>query len=279
MIQIELALSDELTTVNADPVQIEQILMNLAVNARDAMPDGGRLTVATKNVDLDDEYCRTHLGAKPGDYVLLSVSDTGHGMDKETLNRIFEPFYTTKGIGRGTGLGLAIVYGIVKQHGGYITCSSEPGVGTTFVIYLPVIPTKAEQETAAGEPVLPMGTETILLVDDEELVRSLGKRILEPCGYTVLSAANGREALDLYRKEISRIGLVILDIMMPEMGGKECLQNLQEMNPHIKVLIASGYTSGGTVKEATELGAKGFVRKPYEMEGLLRAVRQVLDQT
>jgi two-component system, cell cycle sensor histidine kinase and response regulator CckA len=277
MIEIELALSDELATVNADPVQIEQVLMNLAVNARDAMPDGGKLTIETKDVALDEEYCRMHLGAKPGDYVLLSVSDTGHGMDKETLSRIFEPFYTTKGVGRGTGLGLSMVYGIVKQHGGYITCYSEPGMGTTFKICLPVIPAEGKPETPEDKPSLPRGTERILLVDDDEFVRDLGKSILEHSGYTVLTAAKGKEALNLYKKERGNISLVILDLIMPEMGGKECLKGLLKIDPRVKVLIASGYAAEGQTKDTIETGARGFVGKPYNMRQMLQAVREVLD--
>ena len=277
MIEIELLLSDELAMVNADPVQIEQVLMNLAVNAKDAMPDGGKLTIETKNVALDEEYCRMHLGSKPGDYVLLSVSDTGHGMDKETLKHIFEPFYTTKGVGRGTGLGLAMVYGIVKQHGGYTTCYSELGVGTIFKIYLPAIATDAKSEASEGKPTLPKGTERILLVDDEELVRDLGKRILERSGYTVLATASGKEALDLYKKERGKISLVILDLIMPQMGGKRCLEELLKIDPQVKVLIASGYSAGGEAKTTIESGARGFVGKPYDMKQMLQAVRHVLD--
>jgi two-component system, cell cycle sensor histidine kinase and response regulator CckA len=252
-------------------------LMNLAVNAKDAMPDGGTLTIETKNVALEEEYCGMHLGAIPGDYVLLSVSDTGHGMDRETLNHIFEPFYTTKGVGRGTGLGLAMVYGIVKQHGGYTTCYSEPGVGTVFKIYLPVIPTEAKSETLTDKPILLRGTETILLVDDEAYVRELGKRFLEGSGYTVLTAATGKEALDLYKKTRDRISLVILDLIMPEMGGKECLETLLKIEPRAKVLIASGYAAEGQTKDTIETGAKGFVGKPFEMRQMLDAVRRVLD--
>lgn len=277
MIEIRLLLSDELAIVNADPVQIEQILMNLAVNAKDAMPDGGKLTIETTNVALDEEYCRMHLGSKAGDYVLLTIWDTGNGMEKDILKHIFEPFYTTKGIGRGTGLGLAIVYGIVKQHDGYITCYSEPGMGTTFKIYLPVISGEAKSEIPTVKHKLPRGTESILLVDDEEYVRDLGKRILERSGYTVFSAANGKEALDLYKKERSEISLVVLDLIMPQMGGKECLEALLKIDPLVKVLIASGYAAEGQTKDTIEAGAKGFVGKPYDMKQMLQAVREVLD--
>jgi signal transduction histidine kinase/CheY-like chemotaxis protein len=277
MIEIKLKLSDKLATVNADPTQMEQVLMNLAVNARDAMPDGGELTIETENATLDKEYCGMHLGVKPGDYVLMSVSDTGHGIGKETLNHIFEPFFTTKGIGQGTGLGLAVVFGIVEQHGGHITCYSELGQGTTFRIYLPVIQNETKAETPTDMPVLPRGTETILLVDDEEMITDVGKRILERSGYSVLTAADGKKALKLYRKEREKISLVILDLLMPEMGGNECLQALRKIDPQVKVLVASGFAAEGRTKDAIETGAKGSVRKPYDMRQFLQAVREVLD--
>ena len=277
MIDISLVLSPDLAKVNADPTQIEQILMNLAVNAKDAMPDGGKFSVGTANATLDDEYCATHVGAKPGDYAPLTVSDSGHGMDRETLQHIFEPFYTTKEIGRGTGLGLAMVYGIVQQNQGYITCDSEPGVGTTFKIYLPVIPMEAELEIRSEMPAVAPGTETILMVDDEELVRDLGKRILDRSGYTVVTAVNGKDALDMYKEKGDKISLVILDLVMPQMGGKECAQELLKLNPQAKVLVASGYASGGTRSDASQLGARGFVRKPYNIKQLLQSVRDILD--
>lgn len=278
MIQVELVLSGDIGTVNADAAQVEQVLMSLAVNAKEAMSDGGTLTIETQNVTLDEEYCRMHVGAKPGDYVLLSVSDTGNGMDPELLSHIFEPFYTTKEMGRGTGLGLAIVYGIVKQHGGYITCQSALGAGTTFKIYVPVIPGESRSETSTGKPVLPKGTETILLVDDEEPIRDLGKRILERSGYTVLTAANGKDALNLYRKEKNSISLVILDLNMPEMDGKQCLEELLEIDPRQKVLVASGYSRSGETKKVIEAGARGFVAKPYGMKQMLPTVRKALDE-
>ncbi len=278
MIEIELVLSNEPAIVHVDPMQLEQVVLNLAVNAQDAMPDGGKLTFETTHVTLDEEYCGLNVGAKPGDYVMLSVSDTGHGMDHETLNHIFEPFYTTKETGKGTGLGLAMVYGIVKQHGGYIIGYSEPRMGTTFKIYLPVIPTEKKPETPTKKLILSRGTETVLLVDDEEMVSDLGKRILERFGYTVLTAANGKEALDLYEKERNKISLVILDLIMPEMGGRQCLEELLKIDPPVKVLIASGYSAVGETKKTIESGAMGFVGKPYDIGQMLQAVRQVLDQ-
>jgi CheY-like chemotaxis protein len=252
--------------------------MNLAVNARDAMPEGGKLVIETAAAALDDEYAKSLLGAKPGRYVLLQVSDTGSGMDQETLEHIFEPFYTTKGPREGPGLGLAMVYGIVQQHHGFINCYSEVGHGTTFKIYLPAV----ISETLFEHPVVTVmpqgGTETILLVDDEDLIRDLGKRTLRKAGYTVLTASNGKEALEIYRKEQSRIDLVILDLIMPEMGGKECLKGLLEINLDIKVLIASGYSADGPTNGASASGSKGFVAKPFDMREVLEMVRKTLDE-
>ncbi|MEW6114315.1 MAG: ATP-binding protein, partial [Thermodesulfobacteriota bacterium] len=277
-IAIQQRLQDGLRPVNADPAQIEQVLLNLTINARDAMPDGGTLTIETANVELDQEYCETHLEVSPGRYVLLTVSDSGLGIDKQTLARIFEPFFTTKKAGEGTGLGLAMVYGIVKQHGGQITCYSEPGRGTTFRIYLPTLETETEL-SAPEQTVSPQGgTETILLVDDEEHIRDLGERILARSGYTVITAANGREALDLYKK-YDEISLTILDVIMPEMDGTQCLKEILRLDPAARVLMASGYSPNGQTKETLELGAKGFVTKPYDAKQLLRLVREVLDNT
>jgi two-component system, cell cycle sensor histidine kinase and response regulator CckA len=277
MIEIQLNLCGDLSSINADPTQVEQILMNLAVNARDAMPDGGKLLIETQNATLDEDYCKTHLGSTPGDYVLLQFSDTGQGMDRDTLEHIFEPFYTTKGVGEGTGLGLAMVYGIVKQHGGYIMCYSKPGQGTTFKIFFPAEPSHYETGRESLKPTSRGGTETILLVDDEVLIRDLGERILNRVGYTVITASNGKEALEIYRKKQSRIGLVILDLIMPEMGGKQCLEEMLKICPQAKVLIASGYRANGPAKEAVGAGAKGFVTKPYDMNRMIQTVRDVLD--
>ena len=278
MITIELALADDLAAINADPTQVDQILMNLAVNSADAMPEGGKLTIETKNVALDRHYAKTHLGADPGRYVLLSVSDTGHGIDKETLKHIFEPFFTTKGPGEGTGLGLAMVYGIVRQHGGHIVCYSEPSEGTVFRIYFPaLVSDEVERETSVRS--LPRGGhETILLVDDEELIRDLGARILTGAGYKVITASNGKEALDVYQARSNEIALVILDLVMPEMGGKQCLERLTGCDPFVKVIIASGYSADGATRQTLASGAKGFVNKPYDVRRVLEVVRAVLDQ-
>ena len=279
MIGIELRLAHDLNTVNADPVQLGQVLMNLAVNSKDAMPQGGRLLIETDNVTLDAEFCKTHLGAKPGRYIMLGVSDTGHGMDGKTIAHIFEPFYTTKGPGQGTGLGLAMVYGIVKDHDGYITCHSAPAVGTSFKVYLPVIdePPTIKVETPTV-PQVARGTETILVVDDEDAIREVSTTLLGAYGYTVLTAADGEAALEVYRKEWGRIDLVVLDLIMPGMGGLKCLREILKINPKTLVLVASGYAAGGPWREAAEAGAKGYIAKPYDIEKMAATIRLVLDQ-
>jgi PAS domain S-box-containing protein len=279
MIEVEFHLAENLKMVNADPGQVEQILMNLAVNAKDAMPDGGKLIVETANVILDQDYCKIHRVASPGSYVQLTVTDTGHGIDKMTIEHIFEPFYTTKETGKGTGLGLATVYGIVKSHKGHIVCYSEPDEGTTFKIYLPPIDSTQEARKAEEHVTEPEGgSETILLVDDEEPIRGLGTQILEEFGYTVLTAADGESALQLYSEEQKKIDLVILDLIMPGMGGKLCLLELLKINLAAKVAIASGYSPDGPTREILKNGAKGFISKPYDLRQMLKVVREVLDQ-
>jgi PAS domain S-box-containing protein len=279
MIDIELHLAEDLKIVNADPVQMEQVLMNLAVNSKDAMPQGGRLVIETKNVTLDAEFCKTHLGSKPGDHVMLGVSDTGHGMDSRTIAHIFEPFYTTKGPGRGTGLGLAMVYGIVKDHEGYIACHSAPAVGTTFKIYLPAVKEPAEMpEERERITRVKKGTETILLVDDEEFIRDVAVQLLREFGYTVLTAANGETALEIYRKEHRGIDLVILDLIMPGMGGMRCLGEMLKINPRGRILVASGYSAGGPAREAIDAGARGYLGKPYDIDKMLTVIRDVLEK-
>ena len=277
MIDIELILADSLACIHADPTQMDQILMNLSVNSRDAMPEGGQLVIETANVLIDADYPISHLGVKPGSYVLLSVSDTGTGMDNETLGHIFEPFYTTKSPGQGTGLGLAMVFGIVKQHHGFINCHSEVGKGTTFKIYLPVMSKDQEHFLESEEEILVFGTETVLLIDDEDLVRELGRRILTRNGYTVLTAVNGAEALEVYIREKEHIALVILDLIMPSMGGKDCLKKILDIDPRARILISSGYSAEASTKECFDLGAKGFVAKPFRFKELLKQVRKVLE--
>jgi two-component system, cell cycle sensor histidine kinase and response regulator CckA len=278
MVEIQLLQDVKLAKINADKTQIDQVLMNLAVNARDAMPDGGKLLFETANVMIDEEYAKAHLEAKPGPHVLLTVTDTGCGMDKDTLDHIFEPFYTTKGVGEGTGLGLAMVHGIVKRHEGHIICRSVPGKGTTFKIYLPALISEEKEEEALERPMPRGGSETILLVDDEELIRDIVSRNLKKAGYEVITASHGKEAIDIYERRGSEIDLALLDLIMPEMGGKQCLEGLLSLNPSVKVVIATGYSASGPTKEALQAGARGFVNKPYEMRQMLEVVREALDQ-
>ncbi len=277
VIEMELILDNRLDAISADPAQIDQILMNLALNAKNAMPEGGKLVIETENAHLDEEDCINCFDAKPGDYVLLKVSDTGHGMDKETRQHIFEPFFTTKPVGEGTGLGMAMVYGSVKQHGGCVMCYSEPSRGTTFKLYFPALNHGIESEHADSEGIPAGGSETILLVDDEEFVRELGERILTKAGYTVLTAANGKKALELYKSRSEDIALVVLDLIMPEMAGKECLEEILKIDPRARTLIASGYSADASTQEAIEKGARGFVSKPYNVRRMLQIIRDVLD--
>ena len=274
-IQLTTTLAGDLGTVSADEGQIEQVIMNLAVNARDAMPGGGSLVMETMNVSLDESYADRHRDAAAGDYVMLTVTDTGRGMDAATASRIFEPFFTTKERGAGTGLGLSTVYGIVKQSGGHVEVETEPGVGTTFRIYLPRVAEEAEtlNPTPLGERSL-KGSETILLVEDEEAVRGVGAKVLETYGYTVLLAGDGAEALELAQSYPDPIHLLMTDIMMPKMGGLELAERLSALRPELKVLYTSGYNDrgGGALLVA---GAR-FLQKPYGMEALARTLRELL---
>jgi PAS domain S-box-containing protein len=277
-ININLHLKGNLESIKADRSQISQVLMNLGVNERHAMPDGGTLTIETTNIQLDEEYCKSHLKAKPGNYVVLTFSDTGQGMDKETLSHIFEPFFTTKEIGKGTGLGLATVYGIVKQHGGQINCYSELGLGTTFTIYLPAIQAKQDLQAPTIETTIPRGTETVLMVDDEDYIRDLGTTLISQFGYKVITANNGKEALEAYQREGKSISLIILDLIMPEMDGRKCMEEILRVNPNAKVIIASGHSESGSANGVIAAGAKGFVQKPYNMKQLLTTIREILDK-
>ncbi len=242
------------------------------------MPEGGRLAIETKTMVLDDEYCRYHIEASEGLHALITVSDTGIGIDNVSMARIFEPFYTTKKPGEGTGLGLAVVYGIVKAHSGHIICESEPGAGTTFKIYLPLRPVEAELDVASSQQFCAYGTGTILLVDDEQCVRELGNGILGQAGYDVVSACDGREALEIYRQRKNEIALIILDLDMPLMDGKQCLAEILEIDPEGRVLIASGYSPDGATRESLEGYAKGFVEKPFDSKQFLNAVRNALNE-
>jgi PAS domain S-box-containing protein len=271
-------LSPDLGSVKVDPGQIEQVIMNLSVNARDAMPRGGKLTIETANVDLDDDYARRHVGVTPGAYVMLAVSDTGSGMDPETQSRIFEPFFTTKSHGAGTGLGLSTVYGIVKQSGGHIWLYSEPGRGTTFKIYFPRV--EEEAETEQPTPVIPQptgGSETILLVEDEEVVRDVAHRILLRYGYNVLVAEHGEEALHICETHDGAIHLMITDVVLPQMSGRELADRVTGLRPEMKVLYVSGYTDNAIVHHGVLEPGTAFLGKPFTPDTLAVKVREVLD--
>jgi two-component system cell cycle sensor histidine kinase/response regulator CckA len=278
VISIELALEKELPPINADPRQIEQIIMNLAVNARDAMPvEGGRLTISTKAVQLDENYCALHPGSKTGLHVELVVADTGCGMTRETISHIFEPFFSTKGEGKGTGLGLAMVYNIVQQHQGHILCESEVGKGTTFSIYFPAthgFVSVASEEQASP---VPTGSETILLVDDDETIRALCSDALKMAGYTVYEAKNGTDALKTYAEKKDEISLVILDGVMPDISGAQCLKALTRIDPQVRIILSTGLSLEEITRDGAEDRVKGFLQKPYVVGDLLRTVRRVLD--
>jgi len=273
-IVIETCLSDDLDTIEGDAGQLHQMLLNLALNAGEAMPQGGRLVIETTNMTLSAEQARVDLNLEPGRYACLSVTDTGHGMDEETLARIFEPFFTTKE--QGGGLGLAMVYSITKAHEGAIHVYSEPSVGSTFKVYLPTT-ANSVSDVPSGECQAVGGTETVLVVDDEEPVRRLLQRVLEGSGYTVLLAQDGCQAVDLYRQRSDEIGLVILDMIMPQMGGQEAFNRLQEISPQVKVLLSSGYSARGRAEEILCTGIHGFLQKPYDAQLVLHKVRAVLD--
>lgn len=279
MIETRLNMADDLWRINADPLQMEQILLNLASNAADAMPGGGYLTIETKNIVLNETYCTEYVESVPGNYVLLTVSDTGSGMDPETRRYIFDPFYTTKPVGKGTGLGLASVYGIVKEHGGLINCYSEIGQGTIFKIYFPAVLTADDSPGKKDDPstVFQGEGEGILVIDDEETVREMAKEMLEYYGYKVFCAENGECALNMYQDNLSEIDLVILDLNMPGMGGYKCMQALLEIDPEAKVLIASGYSTDYHAKQALSSGAVSFIGKPYHLQEMARKVRAAID--
>jgi two-component system, cell cycle sensor histidine kinase and response regulator CckA len=277
-IDLVAVLDPVLGRAKADLGQIEQIVMNLAVNARDAMPHGGQLTLETANVELDAEYARMHVGVRPGSYVMLALSDTGVGMDSATQARIFEPFFTTKGPRKGTGLGLAMVYGIVKQSGGNIGVYSEPGQGTTFKIYLPKIDGPIDGGPASAPPPSPSyGKETVLVVEDEEGVRTLVRDILEQNGYTVLEASHGAQALETSEGHPGPIHLFLTDVVMPEMSGRELVQRLAILRPASKVLFMSGYTANAVVHRGALESETEFLQKPFTAATLTRKVRDILD--
>ena len=278
-IELVTILAEDLGRVKTDPGQIEQVVLNLAVNARDAMPDGGKLTLETANVALDEAYARAHIAVIPGRYVMVSVSDTGVGMSPEVKERVFEPFFTTKEKGKGTGLGLSTVYGIVKQSGGNIWVYSEPGQGTTFKIYLPRVdePLEELKEEVVKEK-FPRGSETILVVEDEEEVRKLAARVLKRQGYKVLEASEGNEALVICEKYKEPIHLMLTDVVMPKMSGRELANRLGSLHPEMKVLYMSGYTDNAIALHGILEEGLNYLQKPFTVDGLARKVREVLDK-
>jgi PAS domain S-box-containing protein len=273
-IQIHTRLTKDIRTVEIDRGQIDQALLNLYVNAGQAMPDGGDLYLETENVVLDHKYVKPYK-VEPGKYIKISVADTGVGIDKENQKRIFEPFFTTKEMGRGTGLGLASVYGIIKNHGGYINVYSEKDRGTTFTIYLPASEKEVHEEQEPTVSIL-KGTGTILLIDDEEMIIDTGEELLKELGYRVLVAKSGLEAIEVYNNNHKTIDLVIMDMIMPGMGGGEAYDRLKKINPEVKVLLSSGYSINGQATRILNRGCDGFIQKPFNMKQLSEKIHSII---
>jgi len=276
-IRIRTTLAEKVPTIRADQGQVEQVLINLALNARDAMPGGGQLLVETQEEWIDEEYVKQYPYMKPGRYAVLSVSDTGIGMDEGTRDRIFEPFFTTKGPDKGTGLGLAVVYGVVKQHNGFIHIYSEPGKGTTFRIYFPAVDVPPDSKSVVARPVIRGGSETVLLAEDNESVRHLAEQTLIAHGYRVLSACDGEEAVDIFRRHGKEIAIVVLDMVMPNMGGKQAYDEMIATNPGLKAIFMSGYSPNAIHDSFVLHPGVTFLQKPFPPGILLKTVREVLD--
>jgi two-component system cell cycle sensor histidine kinase/response regulator CckA len=273
-ISVHLKPADELWTVEADRGQMDQVFMNLFINAWHAMPGGGKLFLKTENLHLDERYARIKQ-LSPGRYIRISVADEGIGMSREVQQRVFDPFFTTRKFGTGTGLGLASVYGIVKNHGGHIELQSAPGEGTAFMLYLPASHQMPVREIEAF-PTIQTGKGTILLVDDESAVLRVGREMLEAIGYSLLTAESGREAIDRYRRNRDIIDLVVLDVVMPDMGGGETFDLLKKLNPDIKVLLASGYRLEGEAARILKRGCQGFIQKPFDISEISQKLRSLL---
>jgi len=278
-IDIVTKLDPRLGAVRADSGQLEQVVVNLAVNARDAMPGGGRLTIETRNAELDEAYTRQHVPVRPGRYVMFALSDTGTGMSPETMAHMFEPFFTTKEAGKGTGLGLATVYGIVKQSGGYVWCYSELGHGTTFTVYLPRVDAPAEPQAPPREVATVTGTETILLAEDDEILRPLTKGLLAKLGYTVLEAESAEQAFAVAGVHQGPIHLLVADVVMPGASGRKLARRLAQSRPETRVLYVSGYTDDAIVHHGMLEPGLNFLQKPFTPAALARKVRDVLDST
>jgi CheY-like chemotaxis protein len=277
-IELTFVPGEDLGRVRVDPGQLEQVIVNLAVNARDAMPQGGRLTIETANVALDETYAAQHVGVVPGAHVMLAVSDTGTGMGAPTKARMFEPFFTTKEEGKGTGLGLATVYGIVRQSGGIVDVYSEPGQGTTFKVYLPRVEGAPETESPAAFETPPRGSETILLVEDAEALRLLVRELLEGAGYAVLDADAPDKALALVESTLDPIDLVLTDMVMPRMSGQELARRIVLLKPKTRVVFMSGYSEQAMANHATLEPGTLFLQKPFTMDALMRTIRRALDE-
>lgn len=276
-IEVRFNLPSDLYHVNADPTQLHQVLMNLCVNARDAMPDGGSITIQAQNTTIDKDYVRTNLEAQAGDFMEITVADTGTGMDADLVGRIFEPFFTTKEVGKGTGLGLSTAMAIVKSHEGFINVYSEVGKGTAFTIYLPAFRTGGEKSLPKQIPDFPPGHgELVLVVDDEEAIRQITKSTLETFGYRVLLAGDGAEALTVYEANRDDVEVVLTDMMMPLMDGEATIGALRKLTPDVKIISASGLADEARTAEATAASGPIFLRKPYTAEQLLRAIAEVL---
>lgn len=275
-IELVLNLGVNVGNIKADPGHVEQAIVNLAVNARDAMPMGGHLRIETADVVLDENYARTHMGVKPGEFTMIAVSDDGHGMDAETRRHIFEPFFTTKEKGKGTGLGLATVYGIVKQTGGDIWVYSEPGQGTTFKLYFPRVSEPLSEPGGDPAATTRSGGETVLVVEDEQAVRDLTVRILRQLGYTILTASSGAEALDISEAHGGHIDVLLTDVVMPNMSGRQLADHIQVKRPNTKVLFLSGYTENTVVHHGVLDAGVDFLPKPFSRENLSKKLREVL---
>jgi PAS domain S-box-containing protein len=277
-IELQTALTGESIRVRADPASIEQVLLNLALNARDAMPGGGRLTIETSPVVFDGLYASTHVSVVPGDYAMLAVSDTGAGMDAPTRARVFEPFFTTKPLGKGTGLGLSTVYGIVKQSTGYVWVYSEPGIGATFKVYLPRVDSASSHQEVAPAPLrVARGSETLLLVEDESALRTMASDVLRRLGYALLVAANGHDALSLLEKHDGDVHLLVTDVVMPQMSGRQLAERVQLLHPQSRVLYMSGYADHAIVHHGVLQPGTAFLQKPFTPNALARMIRTVLD--